>query len=130
MGFKIPEQPNVGLEEGVWTEYEGSKFKIAYAANVRFMRAKARAEQPFRRQIEKGTIDPADQKRCLVKAMAQAILLDWSGVEGANDEEVPYSESAALSALTNDEAFREFVMEFSMSLQNFKDEDRAHEGNS
>lgn len=126
MGFKIPERPSSSIDEGVWTEYEGSRFKIAYATNVRFLRLKQRLEHPHRRKIENGSIDPAEHRKLLTKAMAEAILLDWEGVDG----DVPYSVKMAEQALMNDEAFREFVMTFSMDLANYKDEEREHEGNS
>lgn len=126
MSFKIPEKPATGIDEGVWAEYEGSQFKIAYATNVSFMRAKQRLEHPHRRKIENGSIDPAEHRRILTKAMAEAILLDWKGIDG----DVPYSKKLAEQALMNDESFRDFVMTFSMDLANFKEEEREHEGNS
>lgn len=126
MGFKIPDQAPVGIDDGVWTEYEGSEFKIAYSTNVRFLRLKQRLEHPHRRKIENGSIDPAEHRKILVKAMAEAILVDWRNVEG----DVPYSIKAAEKALLYDEAFREFVMTFSMELGNFRQEERELEGNS
>lgn len=129
MSFRIPEKPATIIDEGVWAEYEGSQFKIAYATNVNFMRAKQRLEHPHRRKIENGSMDPAEHRRILVKAMAEAILLDWKGVEGPNGD-VPYSKKLAEQALMNDESFRDFVMTFSMDLANFKEEEREYEGNS
>ena len=129
MSFKIPEKPTEGVDDGVWADYEGSRFKIAYATNVRFLRAKQRLEQPHRRKIENGTMDPAEHRRILSKAMADAILLDWSGVKGENGD-VPYTAKLGELALLFDESFRDFVMNFSMDLSNFKDEERAFEGNS
>ena len=58
--------------------------------------------------------------------MAEAILLDWKNVEG----DVQYSTKTAEKALLYDEAFREFVMSFSMELANFREEDLETEGNS
>lgn len=126
MSFKVPEQSPLVLEGGQWTSYEGSDFKIAFATNVKFLRAKQRLEQPFRRKIENGSLDPAEHRRILCKAMAEAILLDWKNVEG----DVQYSTKAAEKALLYDEAFREFVMSFSMELANFREEDLETEGNS
>lgn len=126
MAFKIPDEQPLALEEGQWTSYEGSDFRIAYATNVKFLRAKQRLEQPYRRKIESGTLDPAEHRRILCKAIAEAILLDWRNVDG----DVPYSVKAAEKALLNDEAFREFVMTFSMELSNFREEERELEGNS
>lgn len=126
MGYKIPEQPNVNLEAGVWADYEGAQFRIAYATNDRFMRLKTRNEKPHRREIEKGDLDPTKQKKILIKSMAEAILVDWRGLDG----DVPYSVKSAEQALTNDERLREFVMNYAMDLANFIEDERAHEGNS
>lgn len=130
MSFVFPESPVSALDDGVWTEYQNIRVKIAYATNVRFMRAKQRLEQPYRRKIEAGTLDPADQRKLLCKAMAEAILLDWENVKNANKQDVPYSKQAAEQALLLDEAFRDFVMSFSVELGNFKADEVEHEGNS
>ena len=129
-GFKIADQPNAGLEDGVWAPYEGSEFKIAHSSNVRFLRTKQRLEQPHRRKIEAGNFDPAEQRRLLVKAMAEAILLDWKGVANSEGQPVEYSTKLAEQALTNDDQFRDFVMEFSINSQNFREAELEHEGNS
>lgn len=122
--FKIPDQPNSLLEEGTWTEYQGARFLIAHAGNTRFQRAVQRLQKPFRRKIERNEMDPADQKNIMTKAMAEALVRGWEGVA------TEFSQDAALKLLRNDEAFRDFVMEFSMDLQNFREEELEHEGNS
>jgi hypothetical protein len=130
MAFKIPKTPQVELEEGTWTDYEGSKFKIAYAGSIKFARVKDQIEKPHRRMIEKGAVDPADQKKWLIQALAKAILLDWKDVHDEDGQEVQYSVNNAIQAMTNSEEFRDFVMTFSMELANFREADREVEGNS
>lgn len=129
MGFTIPDRAPVTIDEGVWASYEGSEFKIAYSTNVRFLRLKQRLEHPHRRKIENGSIDPAEHRKILCKAMAEAILLDWRKVKDGDGNEVQYSIKAAEQALLYDEAFREFVMTFSMELGNFREEEMEMEGN-
>jgi hypothetical protein len=129
--MKIRNEPIVGLEDGIWSpEYEGATFKIAYAGNVTFARVKDRIERPHRRNIEKNQVDPKDQRKWMIRALAEAILLDWKGVEDESGQPVPYSAKAGITALTNDESFREFVMNFSMELSNYRDADKEAEGNS
>ena len=128
--MKIRNKPIAGLEEGIWSpEYDGSKFKIAYAGNVKFARVKDRIERPHRRNIEKNQVDPNDQRKWMIQALAEAILLDWQDVDDENGQPVKYSVSAGITALTNDESLREFVMNFSMELANFRDADKEVEGN-
>jgi hypothetical protein len=127
MGYKISEQPNASLEEGTEVDYEGSRFRVAHAGNVKFQRALSRIQKPYRRQIEKGELDPGTQKKLLVKAISQAILLDWSKVTDSSGKEIPYTPALGEQALMNDEALREFIMEFSMDLANFKETEEAEE---
>lgn len=130
MAFKIPKNPVVELEEGSWAPYEGSKFKIAYAGNVKFARVKDRIEKPHRRMIEKGQVDPADQRKWLIQGLAEAILVDWDGVTDDDGNSVAYSKAAAIQALTNSEELRDFVMSYSMELANYRDAEKEVEGNS
>jgi hypothetical protein len=127
--FNIAEQPNEKLEAGVWGEYQGAKFLIAHAGNDKFQRSLNRLQKPFRRKIEKGDMDPAESRKIISRAMAEAILLDWKDV-AKNGEAVSYSVELATMALNNDSQFREFVMEFSADQANFREEDLEHEGNS
>lgn len=126
MSFEIAEEPLATIDEGVWREYKGSEFKIAYATNMRFMRAKQRLEKPHKRDIENDRLDPSVHRGIMVKAMAEGILVDWRGLKG----DPKYSVKLAEKALANDEEFREFVMNVSMELENFKTEEREHEGES
>lgn len=130
MSFIFPSQPVAELDVGTWTEYSGVELKIAYATNVKFLRTKQRLEQPHRRKIEAGTMDPAEVRRIMCKAMAEAILLDWRGVKNADGSDVPYSIKNAEQALLFDEALRDFVMTYSIELGNFRKEEEVHEGNS
>jgi hypothetical protein len=122
--LKIPEAPNPKLDEGSWTEYRGAKFLIAHAESDRFQRRMQALEKPFRRKIERNEMDPADRKRLLTRALGETVLLNWEGVE------TPYSKEASVRWLQNDPELRNFVMEFSTDLQNFREEETELEGNS
>lgn len=128
--FVIPEQPNETLEQGTWVGYRGGEFLIAHAGNLKFQRAMNRLQRPYRRKIEKNEMDPGDQRKLLIQAIAEGILLDWKGVKDSKGENVSYSVKTAATALTNDEAFREFVMEFSAEMENYRREEMTEEGNS
>jgi hypothetical protein len=121
MPFIIDEQNNRG-EEGVWQEYEGSKFLLASSGSLKFLRVMARLQKPHRRKIDRGQLEPELQQKMLIDAMAEAVVLDWQGVQNKAKEDVPFSVAGAKAALTADPSFREFVMEFSSDLANFKAE--------
>lgn len=128
--FQIADNPNAAIDTGSWTDFRGAKFLIAHSGNMRFQRAMQRMQKPFRRKIEKNEMDPADQKRILIQALAEAILLDWKDVANSTGQGVPYSRELAIKALTNDDELREFVMEYSLDLANFKEAEEEYEGNS
>jgi hypothetical protein len=128
--MQIPSKPNPALEAGSWVKYQDAEFLIAHAGNMKFQRAMARLQRPFRRKIEKGEMDPVDQRNIIIQAMAEAILLGWKGVVGEGNEPAEYSRELAQTLLKNDEAFRDFVMEYAMDMQNFSAAEQEHEGNS
>lgn len=122
MAFVIPTTQNDSISNGQWTDYSGSQFKVAYAGNDNFMRVKQRLEQPHRRKIENGTLDPKIHKEIMCKAMSQALLIDWKNVKNDSGDDVQYDSNIAYQALMFDESLREFIMEFSINIQNFKSE--------
>jgi len=90
------------VEEGRWIDFEGARFLVRGTANnADFKRAKARLERPYRRKIERGTLDPETEEDLSLKAMAEALLLDWEGVEDENGP-VPYDKDIGFQQLKND----------------------------
>jgi hypothetical protein len=125
----IIDEQNDQIDNGIWREFEGSEFLIASSASIKFMRTMARLQKPFRRQLEKNELDPAEQQKMLIQALSQSILLDWKGVQNKAGEDVKYTTTDGAKALKNP-AFREFVMEVSSDLANFKAEEKELEENS
>jgi hypothetical protein len=117
------------LDTGAWTEFQGSKFLIAHISNMRFQRALARLQQPHRRKLEAGTLDPQVNKDILCKAMAEGILIGWENVANSKGEVTAYSPQAAFIALSKSADFRDFVSEFATNLSNFRAEELEDMGN-
>ena len=109
-------------DTGTWVEFSGSKLKIAHSSNNVFQRSLARRQQPHRRRIEQGTADPQLMKDIMCQAMAEGLLLDWSGAQDKSGAEVKYSYDMGYRALKNNPDLREFVTEFSTNLENFRQE--------
>lgn len=118
------------IETGSWGEFQGSKFLITHISNLRFQRTLARLQQPYKKRIEQGTLDPATSKDVMCKAMSESLISDWQNVVDRTGEKVPYSPEAAYRALVNDPEFRDFVTEFAVNLQNFRDEEVKDAGKS
>lgn len=127
--YEMPDAPNPKLEEGSWADYRGARFLIAHAESDRFQRRMQALEKPFRRKIERNEMDPADRKNLLTQALGETILLNWEGVTSKGSP-VAYSKTTSVAMLRNDPELRNFVMEYSTDLLNYKDDQEEHEGNS
>ena len=118
------------VDEGVWEEFDGSRFKIAHISNIKFQRALARLQQPHLRKINEGRLDPEVNKRILCQAMSEGILVDWEHVKTKKGDDVPYSSKAANTALQANVEFRDFVSDFATNIGHYRDEEVAELGNS
>ena len=117
-------------ESGAWAEFEGSKFLVAHITNLKFQRALARLQQPYRRKIEAGTMDPKVSKDLMCQAMAEALVLNWKDVVDDSGTVVDYSSEGCYKALLNNPQFREFVATFAAELDNFREEEVEEAGKS
>ena len=121
---------NSALDEGVWRTYQGSKFKIAHVSNIGFQRLLAKLQQPHRKKLEQGALDPQTSKEMLCEAISQKVLLDWQDVRDKSGERTPYSSAAGFKALMGDPEFRDFVSDVAASAANFRDEEVKELGKS
>ena len=92
-----------------------------------FQRELARLQQPYARKIDKGTIDPKISLDILAEALSKHVLLDWKNV-GANGEEIEYTPEIAKKVIIANDELRGFVSDFSIELENFKQEALEEEG--
>lgn len=124
------DKDNSLLTAGVWMEYEGSKFLVTHMSNVAFQRAVMRRQAPHKSKIDKGTLDPAVMRELMTRAMAETLLLDWKNVVDKEGKEVPYSPEAGYKALKNNEDLRDYLSDFAMNLDNYREEKREELGKS
>jgi hypothetical protein len=118
------------LTTGVWAEYEGSRLLIAHMSNPSFQRAVMRKQAPYKSRIEKGTLDPAISRDLMCKSMSEALILDWEKVVDSAGAAVAFSKDACYKALKNNEGMRDFVSEFAMNLDNFREAEKEALGKS
>jgi len=122
MAFTIGTVDKAKQAEGVWEEFEGSEFLIAYAQNPTFLREKDKLERPFKRQIQQGKLSPEESKRIMCKALAHGVLLDWKGVTDGT-KEIPYDAEIAAQELQDNPELLEFVVNVSADVANYKREE-------
>jgi hypothetical protein len=106
-------------DEGVWVDFEGSRFLIAHLSNMKFQRTFARLQQPYRKKIEAGTLDPEISKKLLCQAMSEGILLNWDNVTNKSGV-IQYSPEFGFKLLMNNPAVREFISEYASNIDNFR----------
>lgn len=111
------------VDDGVWKEYDTSSFRIAHISNLKFQRALARLQQPHKRKLQEGTLDPKINQDIVCRAMAEGVLLDWKDVKKRSGELVTYSTENALSLLKRDPSFRDWVTEVATNMANFREEE-------
>jgi hypothetical protein len=122
MAFTIGTVDKAKQQDGVWEEFEGSEFLIAYAQNPTFLKEKERLERPYKRQIERNKMNGDEQKRILCKALAHGVLLDWRGVTDGKVE-IAYDTEIAAQELQDNPEFLEFVVNVSADVANYKREE-------
>ena len=116
-------------KDGVWVEFEGSRFLIAHMSNLRFQRKLANLRQPHLSKINRNTIDPKLSQEITCKAMAGTILLGWDHVVHNVGEKVEFTEELAASVLIKQPDVREFVSDYAVNLEHFRDDQIEQTGN-
>lgn len=116
--------------DGVWTEFGDSKFKVASTSSTKFQRILNRLQAPYRKKMEKGTLDPKVSKDILCEAMSEGLLLDWKNVVDGNGAEVAFDSEVAKRALLNNDDLREYLSEFAADLENYRTEEVKELGNA
>jgi hypothetical protein len=111
-------------EEGVTANYMGVDLLIARAGNTKFKAAFRRLTKPYKHDIDNSTLSDEISEKLLAEAMAEGVLVGWSGFK-SDGKEVKYSVDNAVDLLMNDPDCMEFVSEFSRDINNYLEKDKA-----
>lgn len=122
MAFQAFRYDTDAFEEGVWEEFNGGHFKIAYIDNLVYREAQRQGKK--RLSLEFSSEDLARQDRQAAEAMAKGLLKDWSEVEGkdqhGNTVSVEYSVQNATETLLADPELVAFVLKKARELDRFE----------
>lgn len=114
-------------EDGAWVdvnELYGLKVKVRRLRSDASIKAyedivrESFGEQKIRRPEDLNATQSGD---ILTRQLARAVLIDWKGVYDEDGNEIPYSEEAALAALTDMKDFREFVYQAANERDTFRE---------
>lgn len=118
-------------EEGVEVDLgEGIKVTVARANNKTYANALQKKFAQHRRQIRNRTLPDDVVERLTIEAMADGILLGWSGVT-ENDQPVDYSRDNAIAMLTKYPDFRDTIADIAADAMNYREQSEEEaRGNS
>jgi hypothetical protein len=111
---------------GVWVEFfaggDTIRVKIARAggSNAAFTKLANELAKPYRR----GNVNPADIPAAVENALnarlyATAVVLDWEGVCGNDEQPIPYTVETGIEVFKGAPVFLEFVMQEASNFKNF-----------
>lgn len=102
------------------------KFMLARAggANRQFISRLQALLKPYKKKMEKGTMKDEDSERCLVRALAETVILSWTGVRDREGEEIEFSVENAVTLLTELPDLRDLIFEEAQNVANFQAIDR------
>ena len=119
-------QTNETATSGEWIPWgtTGARFKLARASahdNAKFKNAMERRLQKYRTEIRLDVL-PADVDAAATREVfAETVILDWKGVKGPDDEDIPFSRDACVQLLTDlPELFAE-IKNVAADRQTFQD---------
>ena len=117
-------------QNGVWVDIgEGAKLLVARVNNSHYRSVLLRRSKPVAAQMRTGTL-PEDKARAILEqCYADAILLDWEGLEDDDGNALEYSKEQALELLRMKDFF-EMVENFAMNAELYREEQLNEMGNS
>lgn len=109
-------------EEGVWVEIgEGADLLIARFGNKNHERVLDRLRKPYRNILRTGGEIPKSRAEAIViEAAAEALLLDWRGLEDDSGKPIPYSREMAITLMTDLKDFRNQVAAIAMEAETYR----------
>lgn len=106
-GLELNEEQKRLVEEGRWVEnipeMEGVRLKVRGSQNKDWRRmARRLVDAVPRAKRVNGNLDPDESDRVSALILLNTGLLDWEGIEDANDQPIPYSKKKAAEYLAGD----------------------------
>jgi hypothetical protein len=113
-------------EDGKWFDFGPTmKVRIRRFKSKKSRKVREALEAPYKRVTKFGTTLPDDvQEDIATEHIATGIVVDWRGVTDRDGAEISYSKAAAIKLFTEIPEFRDAVAEISLSLDNYRDEEK------
>lgn len=111
--------------EGIWLEFPGNRrFHVLRAggSNTRFVSAYQAALRPYRKQLQKRTMDPGLLDRLTLDVYARHVIKGWEGIT-SKGQEIPYTVQACIAFFSVVPEMFDEVMEQASDSSNFSEID-------
>jgi len=113
-------------EDGKWFSFGKTiSIKIRRFKSKKSRKVREELEAPYKRATKFGTSLPDDvSEEITVEQIARAIIVDWKGVTDKQGNAVKYSPAAASELLKALPEFKDAIIEISLSLDNYREEEK------
>lgn len=113
-------------EDGKWFKFGKTiEVKIRRFKSKKSRKVREELEAPYKRATKFGTTLPDDiSDEITNEHIAKAIIVDWKGVTDKQGNALKYSPVAALELMKALPEFKDAVIEISLSLDNYRDEEK------
>ncbi|MCE8020178.1 hypothetical protein HOP51_08625 [Halomonas sp. MCCC 1A11036] len=123
MAFRVDTYDPELFTAGVWEEFQGGRFKIAYHGNTDYRQALSDLGKRYRKRYG-DELTPEQSDEMHAEAIAMGLLKDWEKVEATDQDGKPvdleYSVENATAALLANLDLVNFVVRRSHDLSRFK----------
>ena len=115
--------------EGQWFDLvmiEGCRVKVARAGNPNYIKLMRKLYKPFTKQLRRGKDIPQEvEEKIQLQLMSETILLDWKGMPGEKDKEVPFTKEVSKMLLGDPELkeLKDEINSYSEEFEAYKTEE-------
>ena len=110
-------------KEGVWLKFPGGRrihVLRAGGSNAAFSRTFSQAIKPYKRQMERNTMDREKSDELMIGVYLDSVILDWDGFTDDAGNDVPYSKTAAHELFTALPELFNDVVNFASDMATFQ----------
>lgn len=127
--FDICETDVKAEEDGRWFKDifgDGTNIdiKIRHLSCNASLVARRRLDRANRKLMVAGSYPTDVAIKILIEQIAEAVLIDWKGINDRDGNPIPYSKEAAVELLTKLRVFRDGVVGMAQSIESFRVEER------
>ena len=128
--YEIFDEKKLDQAESFTLELEDGDAKICFelaragAENKKFSTKLTALMKPYKYAVQKGTMKDEQAEHILCQALAETVILDWSGVTDREGKLLDYSAEAAANLLKELPNLRQMIQDEASEISNFLAADR------